>query len=109
MKIIKVHNPTGHPYWQKNEYKIEISDGVFLNPFEGQNDPYTRHKSYEITFLNNCAYIHFCACGSGYGKSKITNKKVFYKLKDNEVFQFVGNPLEIPQELQNEINELGHK
>jgi hypothetical protein len=47
MKILKLHHPTGHPYWQADEYKIEMPDGCYV-PFSfGQ-----KHRTLLITIFS---------------------------------------------------------
>lgn len=105
MREIRLHYPTGHPYWQKNEFKVEV-DGTFIDVFKFNKKYYI--KSYEIFIEQDGVYVHYCACGSGFGKFPISEKFLLVKCKLSDI-TLVGEPLEIPNELRREINALGHR
>lgn len=103
---IKAHHPQGHPYWQKNEYRIEV-DGKFLDHQKFNPNVKTRGESYEINFKSDGIYVFYCACGSGYGKIKNSDEFLLLECNPKDI-EFVGEPLEINPSLMNEINELNH-
>ncbi len=40
MRTIKLHHPTGHPYWDADEFKIEMQNlSNFLNKFRKLKNP----------------------------------------------------------------------
>lgn len=109
---IKAHYPQGHPYWQKNEYRIEV-DGEFINHHKfnrhySNTNPYWHYaNSYEITFKSDGIYVHYCSCSSGCGKNKISDEFLLLRCNPSDI-EFVGEPLEINPSLMNEIKELNH-
>lgn len=99
---IKLHHPTGHPYWNKEEYKIELPNGNLVNPLE--NSPY---NSYRIFFNDSGIWAQMCACGSGYGKVDIKNlpPKLLVSKEKYDTILFVGKPLDMSESLKQELIE----
>lgn len=106
MRTIKLHHPTGHPYWQKNEFKVELPNGEFLDllPFYDY-DPKT--TGYEIYVENGNVYFHECFCSSGGGKTKCRdlNPVLIVSKKDYDVLEYVGQELIMSAELKNDLKE----
>lgn len=104
MRVLKLHHPTGHPYWQKNEFKVELPNETFVDL-----SPLYHHKStgYEIFVEDGNVYFHECACGSGFGKVKIDRFKpiLIVSKKDYDVLEYVGGKLVIGRELLADLKE----
>jgi hypothetical protein len=86
MRALKLHHPTGHAYWNADEYRIERPDGTFVDISHCFDH---NGWGYRIKEHEDGIYLHLCACGSGYGKVEVDYKK----------------PLVISAELQQSLNE----
>lgn len=101
MRILKLHNPTGHPYWQANEYKVEKPNGEFVDIkslFEQGN-----HGGYEIFIEDGDIYFVQCASGSGYGKQRWREPIKIVDKKEYDKIEYVGKELKISKELQQDM------
>lgn len=106
--MVRLHYPKGHAYWQKNEFKVEVN-GVFIDVHKFYKKPseFFPLPGYEITIEHDGIYVQYCACGSGYGKKPISDKFLLVKCSRKDV-KYVGKPLVISKELQNDINQYGY-
>ena len=113
MKILKLHHPTGHSYWQADEYKIEMPDGTFYNKRQYSNyipsyavDDMDYCNSHRIVVKPDGIYYQRCGASSGTGK---TNYKEPFKIIDAREYdeiEYVGAPLTMSDELQNEVSAM---
>lgn len=95
MRIIKLHHPTGHPYWQRNKYKIEMPDGSFFDV----SDYYEDWQEYEISVTKFGITIQPYSCSSGGGKQKIGNEELIIGNMEYDKIEYVGEPLIISDEI----------
>jgi len=97
MRVLKLHHPTGHPYWNQGEFILELPDDSMLNPVTLLKDNYG--GSYDVYVKNGDVMLQQCACGSGYGKVRMTEIDPIVLIKQDEYDQleYVGEPLEINQ------------
>lgn len=104
MITIKLHHPTGHPYWQKNEFKVELPNGNFLDLL-----PFYKHKpgntGYEIYIENGNVYFHECYCSSGGGKTrgKDLSPVMIVSKNDYDTLEYVGKELVMSAQLLSDL------
>jgi len=106
MRILKLHHPTGHPYWQKDEYQIELPNGEKINPSNHIQDNY---GGYRVYWDEKGIWVQICASGSGYGKvdRKHIQPKLLVSSNDYDKIEFVGNKLEMSETLKADLAENG--
>ena len=104
--MVRLHHPKGHPYWQKNKYLVEV-DNNFINPYKFWSK-FGKPSEYEIFVENEGIFVQYFACGSGFGKEAISDKYLLVKCNLNNI-EYIGDKLEMSNELQNELISLGHK
>jgi len=102
MKILKLHHPKGHPYWDKDEYNIELPDGKFIYPAKSLSDNF---GGFRVYWNNKGVWVQKCASGSGYGKIDIKDEPpiLLVDIKDYDKIEFVGHPLVMSDELKNDL------
>lgn len=97
LRVLKLHHPTGHPYWQADEFDIELPDGTFYN--KKYCDPH------RIIVEVDGIYYQRCGASSGGGK---TNYKEPFKIIDSieyDVVHYEGTPLIMSETLVNDIKK----
>jgi hypothetical protein len=106
MRTLKLHHPTGHPYWAKNEYSVQMPNGNFLDltPFFDRNGNY---GGYEIFIKNGNVFFVQCDCGSGKGKVRLREVKKIVDKTEYDKIEFAGSELTIPESLKVELAEIG--
>lgn len=105
MRILKLHHPTGHPYWQKNEFKVELPDGKFVDLFLLHDSPGA--TGYEIYVEAGDVYFHECHCSSGGGKQRIKTLEPILVVSKNDydILEYVGEELVMSAELLSDLKE----
>src|SRR3990167_8262489 len=71
MRILKLHHPTGHPYWKKDEYRIELPDGTFYGKSKHYPNFYGGHK---VLIKDEGIFYQQCYSGGGFGKVDATDR-----------------------------------
>ena len=106
MRTLKLHHPTSHPYWGKNEYGVQMPNGSFLDltPFFDHNGNY---GGYEIFVKKGDVFFVQCECGSGYGKIRLKEVKKIVDKTEYDKIDFAGIELTIPDSLKAELAEIG--
>ena len=106
-RILKLHHPTGHPYWQRNHYKIEMPDGSFFSP----KDFFFRHNldHYAIEYFvkPDGIYIQLFHCSSGMGKCGIDKPVLCIASDRYDEIIYAGKPLMSSRELAADLAENG--
>jgi len=100
MKIVKLHHPNGHAYWQKGEYKIELPNGQFVDLSK-----YSSHNlySYEVFVDRDGIWFTDCAASSGTGKIRVDKPILILSSAEYDKIEYVGEPLLIPETLKNDL------
>ncbi len=112
-RVLKLHHPTGHAYWSAGEYGVQMPNGSFYNKrqhatdipaYAKDDEKYT--SPHKIEERPDGIYYIPCACGSGFGKveSKVAAIKIVDASEYDKV-EYVGAPLVISPELQNDLTE----
>lgn len=106
MRVVKLHHPTGHPYWQRDEYQIELPNGEKINPGNHIQDNY---GGYRVFWDEKGIWVQICASGSGYGKvdRKDIAPKLLVSSSDYDKIDFVGQKLEMSDALKADLSENG--
>ena len=116
MKTLKLHHPkTGHPFWDKDEYRIEMPDGTFFHLEDLPRHVLPQYaktvlgwlKRYRLIIKPDGIYYQICNCSSGFGK---TDYKEPFKIIDKAWYDrvvYVGQPLRMSQSLINDLKENG--
>lgn len=106
MRILKLHHPTGHPYWQKNEFKVELPNGSFIKllPLFGR---YGNLGGYEIYLQDGNVYFVECGSSSGGGKNRYGQPKKIVDRSEYDKIEYIGKPLEISACLRNDMRANG--
>ncbi len=106
MRILKLHYPTGHPYWQSDEYKIELPNGEFYNTSKHQMDFGSGHR---IIVKDDGIHHQLCHCGSGFGKidAKSYPATLIVPKSDYDKIEFVGQKKEMSDDLKDDLKENG--
>lgn len=106
MRILKLHHPQGHPYWQKDEYQIELPSGERINPVDYIADNY---GGYRVYWNDSGVWVQICASGSGYGKVDRSNcpPKLLVSRSQYDCIEFVGVKKEMSQTLLSDLAENG--
>jgi len=115
LRILKLHHPTGHPYWQADEYGIELPCGKMFNL---NSVPNYKFPEYAWSYINKLKgqchriinkpdgiYYQICGASSGGGK---TNYKDPFKIINRDLYdkvEVVGIPLIMSNELKDDISE----
>jgi hypothetical protein len=104
MRTLKLHHPTGHPYWQQDEYQIELPNGKRINPAHHIEDTY---GGYRVYWNNEGVWVQICASGSGYGKKDRTGHppKLLVERSEYDNIEFVGNAKPISETLSQDLAE----
>ena len=104
MRILKLHHPTGHPYWKKDEYKVELPNGEKINPENHIKDNY---GGYRIYWDEKGIWVQICSKGSGYGKKDRTGMPPILLVSSIEYdkIEFVGKELIMSETLKQELAE----
>lgn len=106
-KILKLHNPIGHPYWQQDEYKIEMPDGKIFDKSEFYADWGNCHR---VIVEPDGIYYQQCFASSGGGKRDATERypaKLMIPKSEYDVIEYVGDKIEMSQSLLNDLKENG--
>ena len=106
MRVLKMHNPTGHPYWQKNEYRVQKPNGEFIN-LSNLFDRNGNHGGYEIYIENGDVFFVQCGSGSGYGKVRGKNPIKIVARNEYDKIEYIGQQLEMSACLKNDLAENG--
>lgn len=104
-RIIKLHHPNGHPYWQRNKFKIELESGAFINCNEHSKYQGDYGEEYEISVESDGIYVQYFTCSSGLGKSACGEKHKLLGTTDYEKIEYVGVPLVMSPGLLASISE----
>lgn len=105
-KIIKLHHPTGNPYWQADQYKVELANGEIMDLKKLMIYP---QGSYRIYWDDKGIWMQQCVCGSGYGKADLTRAKPVLLVQkcDYDKIEFVGKELKMSESLKDDLLENG--
>jgi hypothetical protein len=113
MSTIKLHHPTGHPYWNKEEFKIEMPDGSFFDLDKIEDVP--EYANYLLGRFSTAAHkikisqhgICYQLCGASSGTGKKDYKEPFLIIDNSQYddIEFVGEPLVISENLMNDLSE----
>ena len=106
MRILKLHEPQGHPYWQAGEYGVELPDGSFVRPMDYMTDNY---GGYRIYWNEKGVWLQQCSSGSGYGKVDRSNCPPRLVVSSNayDKIEFVGDKKEMSDTLKQDLRESG--
>lgn len=106
MKTLKLHHPTGHPYWQKDEYDIELPNGEMIYPEKHIEDNY---GGFRVYWDDKGVWVQICLSSSGGGKRDRQGvpPTLLVSSEDYDNIEFVGEPLTISGELSNDLAENG--
>lgn len=107
LRILKLHHPTGHPYWKKNEFKVELPNGEFIN-LEPLFNHYGNYGGYEIFEKEGDIYFVQCASSSGMGKQRLNEIQKIVDKNDYDLLEYVGKELIMSTNLINETKEFGY-
>lgn len=104
MRVLKLHHPTGHPYWQADEYTIELPNGQMIYPEQHLSD---NLGGYRVFWNSKGVFVQQCSIGSGYGKVNRTGvpPKLLVSGDQYDAINFVGTPLEMSRNLRNDLAE----
>jgi hypothetical protein len=72
IRVLTLHHPTGHPYWNAGEFTIEMPDGSFY-PIEKHHEAFGH--GYRIDVKADGIYYVLMFCGTGYGKVEGTHDR----------------------------------
>lgn len=103
-RILKLHHPTGHPYWQKDEFKVELPDGQMINPYDHIRD---RFGGYRLYHDKVGVWAQYCCASSGSGKYDHTGVPpvLLVNVSAYDKIEYVGQPLVMSNELTNDLSE----
>lgn len=103
-RVLKLHQPTGHPYWSKGEYQIELPNGEIINPSDYNKYAGTSHRVY---WNDQGVWMQLCACGSGYGKVDLNTKDyppiLLVQSSQYDKIEFVGKELVMSDRLRQDL------
>jgi len=107
-RILKLHNPTGNPYWNAGEYKIEMPNGE-MYPIQKHHQDFGHGYKIEIKEDGIYYVLHFC--GSGYGKVPCTDGRYpplkIISSSEYDKIEYVGEELKISDNLKNDLMQNG--
>jgi hypothetical protein len=103
-RILKMLNPTGHPYWQAGEYNIIMPDGTKY-PMCTHNKGFGHGYKIEVRPDGIYYVLHFCSSGSGkvpctdgrYPPERIVSSSEYDEI------EYVGNELLMSDELKHDL------
>jgi len=109
LPILILHHPTGHPLWQKNQFKVQINETeidplIFLN----SNKNVTAYSKYEITIGEHGIYVQYFHCSSGSGITPISDKFLLLHKATYSKIEYVGIPLLPPKGAFYSVDKGGH-
>lgn len=108
MTKLKLHYPTGHPYWQRNKFKIEIDNGEFIDCWKHSKYQGQYGEEYEIFVTDKGIEVQYFMCSSGGGKRAYSEKFTLINSDKFNEIEYVGVPLEISPTLAADISEQGY-
>ena len=105
MRVLKLHHPTGHPYWNAGEYRIELPNGEFLNASGFLK--YPTAQGYGLEIKEDGIYLKTYWCSSGRGRKPATDIPsrliVSCSLFDN--IEYIGQELNMSPCLIDDLKE----
>lgn len=106
MRVLTLHHPIGHPYWDKDEYQIEMPSGDRINPADCFEDNY---GGYRVYWNDKGVWVQKCACGSGYGKvdRHDVNPVLLVSSSLYDKIEFAGAELTLSPKLKKSLAEVG--
>jgi hypothetical protein len=108
MNTIKLHHPTGHPYWQQNQFQIQINEN-FIDPYIFLHDSKKQACSkYEIFIGEHGIYVQYFHCSSGTGIKPISEVFLLVLKETYLKIEYVGTPLIPSGGAFYTINKNGH-
>ncbi len=104
MRVLKLHHPTGHPYWNQGEFKVQLPNGKFLVPTDFIGEAF---GGYRIYLDSQGVWIQKCASGSGYGKRDMKHvpPKLMVPVNQYDKIEYVGKELVMSATLQRDITD----
>lgn len=104
MRVLKLHHPTGHPYWSQGEYQIEMPSGEMIYPNK-HLDMYI--TSYRLHWDDKGVWVIQCNCSSGGGKNDLNPEwyptKLLVKRSEYDTIEFVGKELVMSDKLRQDL------
>ncbi len=112
MRILILHHPKGHPYWQEGEFKIELPNGGIYDkrqhsagiPTYAEKDP-EYCSSHRIVVKEDGIYFQHCGASSGGGKQDYKQPFKIIDKSEYDKIEFAGTPLEMSETLLNDLAE----
>lgn len=94
-RTLILHHPIGHPYWQDQEYRIQLPDGQFYD--KSQHSPKEPHGApHKILIQDDGIYYQRCGASSGAGKTDYKDPFIIIQKSEYDIIEFVGIPLVMP-------------
>ena len=113
MRTIKLHHPTGHSYWNKNKFTIELPSGKMFDLMPYHSYIGTRFPvlddDYMIEVDSNGVYYQKMISSIGSGRVRVNGKPriLIIPSKEYDSIEYVGNPLVISNTLITDLIENG--
>lgn len=115
MRIVKLIRQGGHPYWNRNNFRVIRPDGSGVG-YQDQLDLYPDIPHYKSGENSYCAMYNFeiyvepsgiyCRpyhCGSGYGKQPAASARLLIAASCFDYYEIHGNIMPISTEMADEI------
>lgn len=104
-RILKLHHPTGHPYWQRNKFSVELPNGDFPDIFKFGKYKGEYGEEVEVYSEPNGIYVQYFMCSSGGGKTPYGEKHQLVSKALYDKVEYVGTKLKISKTLKKDLLE----
>jgi hypothetical protein len=102
MRILKLHEPTGHAYWSQGMYGIELPNGERVD----KSKYLPTAASHRVYWDNQGVWVQACACGSGYGKVDMNVPPVLVVSRNQyDDIEIVGEQLKMSDTLKQDLKD----
>lgn len=106
IRILKLHHPTGHPYWDKDEYEIELPDGTFYNKKQHAADWEVGTGCHFVVVKPDGIYYQQCFCSTGGGKKSNELPPVLMVPKSQyDAIVYIGEENRMGEDLISDLKE----
>lgn len=105
-RVLKLHEPTGHPYWNEGMHKVQMPEGDFVPVHLYKADDFSS-SNYRIFHDEIGVWAQFYNCGSGYGRSAAGCPVLIVPRSSYDRIEYVGVKKEMSQTLKDNLKEAG--
>lgn len=100
MRIVTLHHPTGHPFWQQGQYRVQLPNGEFFNFQQPHLSKYFKcagfyNNDYKVYVGDEGIYYQEYSSSSGCGRNPWGDPILIVPKSDYDKIEYAGKPLVI--------------